>query len=272
MEAPSDAGPRWDPRQYLRHTDHRLRPVHDLLARVPDLPGAPHPRIADLGCGPGGPTAPLVARWPRAHVTGYDSSPEMLAAARTHAGRTHGGGTLDFARADLSRWHPAEPFDLLFSNAALHWVPGHAAAFASWLDPLPTGGVLAFQVPGNFGAPSHTLLSRLRNSPRWKGRLGEDTETPVLDPGGYLDALTRLGCTVDAWETTYQQLLHGEDPVLDWVEGTTLRPVLDLLADDPGARDAFLDEYAAALREAYPARPYGTPYPFRRIFVVAVKR
>ena len=264
--------PRWDPGQYLRHAEHRLRPVRDLLARIPDPPHLPHPRIADLGCGPGSPSLPLLERWPDAHVTGYDSAPSMLAAAASHAGSTPGGGTLDFAAADLAEWHPSEPFDLLFSNAALQWVPGHTAAFSAWLDGLSAGGVLAFQVPGNFDMPSHALLRRLRNSPRWRSRLaeGDDRIRPVLDPAGYLDVLARLGCTVDAWETTYLHLLQGVDPVLDWVKGTALRPVLPRFAGDPEARDAFLAEYAAALREAYPSHPYGTPFAFRRIFVVAV--
>jgi trans-aconitate 2-methyltransferase len=93
----------------------------------------------------------------------------------------------------------------------------------------------------------------------------------VLAPEAYLERLTALGCTADVWETTYVHLLQGEDPVLDWVKGTGLRPVLTALADDPEARDGFLAEYRAALREAYPAGQHGTPFPFRRLFAVARK-
>jgi trans-aconitate 2-methyltransferase len=286
--------PVWDPRQYARHSEHRERPLRELLARVPELPHPEAPRIADLGCGPGGPSLPLAERWPGAHITGYDSSPEMLAEARTYAGPLgEGAGTLDFAHADLAVWRPdpaaSRPFDLLFSNAALQWVRGHVDRFPDWLDGISPGGALAFQVPGNFDAPSHTLLHELRDSPRWRARLGGGTERmggvhgpavhgpavdgpAVHDPAGYAAALAPLGCTVDAWETTYLHLLQGEDPVLDWVKGTALRPVLTLLADDPEARDAFLADYRDALREAYPAREYGVPFPFRRIFVVAVKK
>lgn len=304
----AQAPPVWDPHQYLRHSGHRLRPLYDLLARVPaDLPAPPGrpggPRVADLGCGPGGPTALLAERWPDAHITGYDNSPTMLAEARTHAregrdadagrgagrdagagpdtgsgeGRDAGSGAgrLDFAHADLTDWRPppGERFGLLFSNAALQWVPGHVDNFPAWTEALDPGGVLAFQVPGNFGAPSHTLLHELRNAPRWHDRLGSASRADaVLDPAGYFGALAPLGCEVDAWETTYLHLLPGEDPVLDWVKGTALRPVLTLLDDDPEARDAFLAEYAAALRTAYPRGPHGTVFPFRRIFVVARKR
>ncbi|NLU75797.1 methyltransferase domain-containing protein [Streptomyces sp. HNM0575] len=300
--------PVWDPHQYERHSAHRNRPSEDLLAHVPALPDEDAPRIADLGCGPGGPSLLLAERWPRARITGYDNSPAMLEEARAHAGRTPGGGSLDFVHTDLSTWHPTPdtPFDLLFSNAALQWVipdevkgrvlpdeggaapdggnPGgtadagtHAELFPHWLRALPPGGVLAFQVPGNFDAPSHALLLELRNSPRWRGRLGTASRAAVvLDPAEYLDVLDSQGCEVDAWETTYAHVLHGEGAVLDWVMGTGLRPVLTLLADDPAARAEFLDEYGRLLREAYPplggdpAR--GTVFPFRRIFVVAVKR
>ncbi|MGP3989486.1 trans-aconitate 2-methyltransferase [Streptomyces sp. 3N207] len=266
----------WDPQQYLRHSGPRLRPVLDLLAHVPDrLPGHPRVRIADLGCGPGGPSAPLAERWPEAHITGYDNSPEMLREAAEHTRP----GRLDFAHADLARWRPdpAENFGLLFSNAALHWVPGHQHAFPDWIAALPSGGTLAFQVPGNFAAPSHTLLAELRDSPRWRDRLGAPSRTAsVLTPAEYADILAPLGpngCAVEAWETTYLHRLTGPDPVLEWVKGTTLRPVLARLADDPAARDGFLAEYAEALREAYPPGADGTTaFPFRRVFVVAVKR
>jgi trans-aconitate 2-methyltransferase len=269
------AAPTWDPQQYLRHAGHRTRPFHDLLARVAGLPaGADRPaRIADLGCGPGNVTALLADRWPTADITGFDNSDEMLRDARRTAGRTPGGGRLDFRHADIAQWTPDEPYDLIASNAALQWVPGHADRFGAWVAGLYPGGTFAFQVPGNFTAPSHTLLGELCDSPRWRDRLaGRGTRfAPVLEPAEYLARLAALGCEVDAWETTYVQLLSGPDPVLDWVKGTALRPVLTALADDPAAREAFLAEYRDLLRTAYPSGPYGTPFPFRRIFVVARK-
>ncbi|MDH6627836.1 trans-aconitate 2-methyltransferase [Streptomyces sp. LBL] len=265
--------PTWNPAQYLRHAGHRARPFTDLLARVPDLPADP-PRIADLGCGPGNATALLAARWPTARVTGYDNSPEMLdQATAEHEGPTPGGGRLDFAHADVRTWTPAGTCDLIVSNATLQWVPGHVERFADWTAGLTPGGTLAFQVPGNFDSPSHVLMRDLAHSARWKTRLADTLrhDLAVHTPRFYLEKLAGLGCEVDAWETTYIHLLTGEDPVLDWVKGTGLRPVLTALADDPEAREAFVAEYRAALREAYPTGPHGTPYPFRRIFAVARK-
>ncbi|MFJ8719245.1 trans-aconitate 2-methyltransferase [Streptomyces violaceus] len=268
------AAPTWDPAQYLRHAGHRARPFADLLARVPELPGSA-PRIADLGCGPGNVTQFLADRWPTARITGYDNSPEMLDKAHVdHQGPTPCGGRLDFDHADVRTWTPAEPYDLIVSNATLQWVPGHAERFADWVAGLKPSGTLAFQVPGNFDAPSHRLMRELAGSPRWRDRLAGTLRhaDAVLAPEAYQEHLTALGCTADVWETTYIHLLQGEDPVLDWVKGTGLRPVLTALADDPEARDGFVTEYRAALRAAYPARPDGTPFPFRRVFAVARKR
>uniref|UniRef100_UPI00066ECC56 methyltransferase domain-containing protein n=1 Tax=Streptomyces sp. SBT349 TaxID=1580539 RepID=UPI00066ECC56 len=229
-------------------------------------------RVADLGCGPGRPSLLLAERWPDARLTGYDNSPEMLAEAAPLAGPLPGGdGRLDFVHADLAAWRPAEPFDLILSNAALQWVPGHGDAFPAWVEGLAPGGVLAFQVPGNFAAPSHVLMRELCAGARWRDRLGDVLRHPdaVLPAAGYLALLAGLGCEVDAWETTYLHVLPGQDPVLDWLKGTGLRPVLTALEDDPEAREAFLAEFAEALRDAYPRTPHGTVLPFRRVFVVA---
>lgn len=266
------AAPAWDPRQYLHHTDHRTRPFHELLARVPALPGQA-PRIADVGCGPGNVTTLLTGRWPAARVTGFDNSPAMLDAARAYAGPTPGGGHLDFRPADAAHWAPEETYDLIVSNAALQWVEGHAERFPDWLDRLAPGGTLAFQVPGNYTAPSHVLLAGLCAAPRWRTRLNGLAERPalILEPEEYFQRLTRLGCETDVWETTYLHHLQGPDPVLEWTKGTALRPVLTALAGDPAAREEFLAEYGELLRTAYPSGPHGTVFPFRRIFVVARK-
>ncbi|MBC2903821.1 trans-aconitate 2-methyltransferase [Streptomyces cupreus] len=255
--------PTWDPAQYLRHADHRARPFADLLARVPELPGD-RPRIADLGCGPGNATARLADRWPTAHITGYDNSPEMLSRAEAHA-----GPRLDFAHADVRTWTPGEPYDLIISNATLQWVPGHADRFGDWIAGLAPGGTFAFQVPGNFDSPSHRLMRELAHGYGLTDALRHDGA--ILTPGAYLERLADLGCAADVWETTYIHLLTGADPVLDWVKGTGLLPVLTALKDDPEARDAFVEEYRTALREAYPPGPHGTPFPFRRVFAVARK-
>ncbi|MGW3076887.1 MULTISPECIES: methyltransferase domain-containing protein [unclassified Kitasatospora] len=260
--------PVWDPAQYLRFADERTRPLRDLLARVPALPHPGAEAILDIGCGPGNSTAVLRERWPRARLTGVDNSAPMLAAARTD-----GEPSAEYLLADARDYDPAPARpDLIVSNATLQWVDGHLALLPRWAAALEPGGVLAFQVPGNFDAPSHTLLADLRRSARWRDALGEEAvRAGVHRPERYLDALVAAGCLPDVWETTYLTLLPGADPVLEWVKGTALRPVLTRLTD-PADRAAFLAEYGRLLREAYPAGAHGTVFPFRRIFAVGTRR
>ncbi len=255
---------RWDPEVYGRFAAERARPFADLVARVDvDAPGV----VVDLGCGPGGLTASLARRWPGARVVGVDSSPEMVARART-LDVADLADRLGFVEADLREWAPDRPVDVLVSNAVLQWVPGHLdllPRLAAWLAP---GGVLALQVPGNVGAPAHVLLRGLVESARWRDRLPAQPRSAVPEPAVYLAALASLGLTVDAWETTYLHVLDGPDAVLAWMQGTGLRPALAALADDD-ARAAFTAEYAQLLRAAYPEQPFGTVLPFRRVFAVA---
>lgn len=253
----------WDPTQYEKYADERGRPFHDLLSRI----RARRPRhVVDLGCGNGALTATLAERWPEASVLGVDSSAAMLrdADARTRSGR------VALRQGTIENWRPDRPVDVLVSNAALHWVPDHPALLGRLVGDLAPGGWLAFQVPGNHQSATHTVLAELCQSPMWRDRLGDlSRRSAVLEPRDYLDRLAALGCDVDAWETTYLHVLTGDDPVLEWVRGTALRPVRGRLAHDPTALATFEAEYGARLRTAYPPQPYGTVLPFRRIFVVA---
>lgn len=249
---------RWDPQQYGRYAGERGRPFLDLVARI----GASSPRrVVDLGCGPGSLTALLAQRWPGARIEGLDSSPEMIAAAPSAAG-------LAFRVGDLAEWAPEPDVDVIVSNAALQWVPTHRDPLDRWASTLPAGGWLAFQVPGNFAAPSHTVLRELAVMPRWAARLGGALRHAdvVAEPAEYATQLLDHGLAVDAWETTYLHVLPGSDPVLEWIRGTALRPVLAALP--PAEVPEFEAELAGRLRVAYPPTPHGTLLPFRRVFVV----
>lgn len=255
----------WDPAQYQRFADERSRPFFDLLARVR---AEDPPHVVDLGCGPGTLTASLSERWPAASIEGVDSSDAMIEQARVY----EVPGRVSFTVADIRSWRPVRPVGVLVSNATLQWVPEHVELLPELVGAVAPGGWLAFQVPGNHDAPSHTILAELVRSQRWRHRLAGVGERgrPVAEPEDYLRLLAGLGCTVDAWETTYLHVLPGDDPVLEWVKGTALRPVLAAL--DETERVEFLAEYGPRLRAAYPSQGFGTVLPFRRIFVVARKR
>lgn len=251
----------WNPQQYARFAGQRLRPALDLIARIPlELPQT----VADLGCGAGNVTRILRERWPHARIRGVDASPQMLAEARKEQ------ADIDWECADLGCWSPAEKCDLVFSNAALHWLDDHPALFARLAGCVAPGGVLAVQMPRNFGAPSHTLMHELATHPPWRESLTPLLRpTPVLEPAAYFALLAPRVRSIDIWETEYLQVLEGENPVVEWTKGTWLAPLLAALP--PEGRSAFEAQYRQRVAQAYPRGADGkTLFPFRRLFIVAV--
>jgi trans-aconitate 2-methyltransferase len=247
----------WDPTQYLKFADHRLRPALDLLARVPL---ASPEAVYDLGCGPGNVTTLLAGRWPSARVTGVDSSAAMLDKARALPG-------IAWQQADLDTWGPAASPDLIFSNAALHWVDRHATLFPRLLRTLKPGGVLAVQMPRQHLNPSHSILFDMVRETRWAALAGATRDNPVATPNDYYAWLAPEAAALDIWETEYQHVLEGENPVLQWFMGSVLRPVLDRLHERD--RPEFLADYGARVAAAYPPQDDGrTLLAMRRLFMV----
>jgi trans-aconitate 2-methyltransferase len=260
------ANTHWDPRQYLKFSDHRLRPALELLERVP----LTSPKVIyDLGCGSGEATRIIVERWPSATVYGIDNSEEMLAQASAEPAKIH------WVNADIHKWAPDEAPDLIYSNATLHWVEDHQKLFPRLLGYLEAGGCLAVQMPLSWESPSHRLMREtLANGGPDGEALGAETlrravaRKWVEAPEAYYDLLVGRARGLDVWTTEYLQILEGDDPVLEWVKGTGLRPILNGL--NGKERETFLEEYARRLRDAYPVRADGrTLYPFRRLFIVA---
>lgn len=251
----------WDPSIYLKFDDKRTRPAAELLGRIQ----ADDPRhIVDLGCGPGNSTALLAARWPQAEITGVDSSQEMLdKAASTDIPAT-------WALADISSWRASVPADVLFTNAALQWLGDHPSLFPSLMSEVAPGGTLAIQMPRNFDAPSHTLLREAVEETNNPGLISLLRDNPVADPDIYHRLLRPHATSIDIWETTYLQVLTGEDAVLAWTSGTALVPFTSVLE---GAEcDDFVDNYRQKLAAAYPPEADGsTLFAFKRIFIVAQK-
>ena len=260
---------KWEPSTYTEFADHRGRPYLDLLARVQHL--APK-KIVDLGCGPGNMTRLLAERWPEALVLGIDSSRQMIDAAT--AGQHP--PNLRFELADASQWQADDTIDLIFSNAMLQWLPGHTRLLSNWLGQLGRGAAIAIQVPGNFNSPSHAVMREVADSPTWAAKLAGVLRhvNAVAEPADYQRLLIEAGFSADVWETSYQQLLDGNDPILDWVRGTALLPVKAALQPEDYQR--FEQDYRHAVGAHYPGIEVAggqrlTNFPFRRIFMVGQK-
>ncbi len=258
----------WNPGQYLSYEHARMRPALDLLARIPlTAPGA----IVDLGCGAGNVAQVLAARWPQARIVGVDSSGAMLATARD---ATAGDARFTWIEADLGAWTPETAPDLVFSNAALHWLDDHATLVPRLLAAVAAGGALAVQMPDNFAAPSHAALFEVATRPEWRDRLARCVRSnPVSPMTDYLRWLAAASA-VDLWTTEYMHLLPGldggEHPVVAWMKGAALTPFLAALDDD--ARPRFIADYRERIAAAYPPLDDGrVPFPFRRRFVVAMR-
>ena len=258
----------WDPDTYLTFADLRSRPGLELLARIEHT--GPE-TIVDLGCGPGHLTAVLARRWPGARVIGIDGSAEMLARAESQFPREK-WPTIEWEHQDISGWNPQNPVSILYSNAALHWLGDHQNLFPRLLSLISAGGSLAVQMPDNWEEPSHTLISRLTDDPRWKDRAASVfLGRPVAEPVEYRAWLQPEAAEIDQWRTTYFHALTGADPVVSWVKGSVLRPILAVL--EPEEAELFVSRLGESYRTAYPAGPDGTTaFPFSRFFMVARRR
>ena len=253
----------WNSALYMKFENERTRAARDLVAQIP----ASNPSsIFDLGCGPGNGTELLVAAFPSATIVGLDLSDNMLAVARTRV------AIAQFVKQDIESWRPVEKVDLIFANAALHFVPNHHEFMVRLVSFLHEGGRLAVQMPNNIQELSHALMRMVAADGPWAKRLVPIAKTrPMIGALDlYYQLLTPVCSQIDIWQTTYVHPLDGPDDIVDWFEGSGLRPFLEPLS--PSEREAFLSRYRAELSAAYPKQPDGKVllrYP--RLFFVAQK-
>lgn len=251
----------WDPGRYLRFSDERTRPSVDLAARI--AVDAPR-RVIDLGCGPGNSAQVLARRWPDASVVGLDSSASMIEMARADHPMQ------EWVLGSIETWSPDTAFDVVFSNAALQWVPDHGPLVTRLFGAVAPGGALGFQVPSADYAHVRTLIHEVARSgdwaPRMSGPLGALTMEP---PEFYYDRLCTAASRLDMWETEYLHVLDSPDAVVEWIASTGLRPFLDALPDEEDRR-RFEQRLRERVRESYPRRADGKVlFAFKRTFVVA---
>ncbi|MEO6004779.1 MAG: methyltransferase domain-containing protein [Opitutus sp.] len=255
--------PSWDSNQYLRFVAERTRPAEDLAARISVQSPS---RVIDLGCGPGNSTAVVALRWPAAELTGLDSSAAMVESSRRSS------SSITWSVGDIATWSTTTPYDVIFSNAALQWVPDHASLLPRLMKCVVPGGALAFQVPANFDAPGHQLIRSISSSDRWRHQFRSAVrEWHVEEPSFYYDSLATCSRTVDLWTTEYFHVMPGPDAIVEWYRGTGLRPWLDALPDEV-ARTRFCDDYLDEITRAFPPQNDGKVlFPFRRLFVIAYR-
>lgn len=254
--------PTWNTELYLQFANERTQPSLDLIARIHSHPT----RIIDLGCGPGNSTAMLRQRWPQADITGLDSSPEMIAAA------SKAYPTEKWVLADAATWVADTPFDLVFSNAALHWLPDHARLFPHLFAQVAPNGVLAIQIPAHDQSPLRQVALEVANDPAWShcmdaARRALTRETPSF----YYDVLQPLATRLDIWETQYYHVMENPQSIVNWFRGTGLRPFLASLENE-AQKQRFEQMLLDGYTRAYPPQQDGRIlFPFRRLFIVAYR-
>jgi trans-aconitate 2-methyltransferase len=248
----------------MKFEDERTRAARDLLAQV-RLAAAR--AVYDLGCGPGNSAELLVRRFPSAAVVGVDTSESMLEHARKRAPSAR------FVNQDIASWEPPSGADLIFANAALHFLPDHEKLFPRLLSFLDAGGCLAAQMPNILSEASHAAMRLVAAEGPWSDRLVPIAKTrPVIAAiEDYYEWLRPLCADFDVWMTTYVHPLDGPAGIADWFAGSALRPFLDPLNEKE--RELFLGRYRRELADAYPLQRDGKAllaYP--RLFIVATKR
>ena len=245
----------WNPSLYLQFASERTRPAAELLARVAK-PAARY--VADLGCGPGNSTELLRAAWPEAVITGVDNSPAMLEQARQAL------PDCQFVEADISRWRPERPLDVIYANASLQWLTDHERLFPHLVSQLSPGGVLAVQMPDNWQEPSHALMRQVAQ----EMGLAPRGRAPLPGVHRYVDVLNESGCEADIWRTTYYHPMASHQAIVEWLRATGLRPWLQGL--DADRQSAFISRYVALLAEHYPPQKSGKILlAFPRLFIIA---
>lgn len=251
----------WSAQLYSTFEAERTRPVRDLVNAIPLHQAGV---AVDLGCGPGNSTEVLAQRYASATITGLDSAPDMIEAARA---RLPG---LQFELADIANWQAAQPVDVILANASLQWLNDHSTLYPRLIAQLKVGGCLAVQTPDNMMEPSHRIAREVAASNRWADRIGA-VRHPDRHPAPWYYSLLKPLCTrVDIWRTTYFHPLQNHQAIVEWFKGSALRPYLAALTADE--QQAFLADYLQAIAQEYPALADGSVLlPFPRLFLVATR-
>jgi trans-aconitate 2-methyltransferase len=254
---------RWDPDSYLKFERERTLPSRDLVSRI-ELTDPR--RIIDIGCGPGNSTSVLREAWPGADVIGLDNSEEMISKARSTYPASR------WILADAAEWRSGDTYDLVFSNATLHWIADQEKALGNLFAQVAEEGALAAQVPCNTESPLFKALVSVSESAEWNQVMaGCSAQIFYRDELFYYGLLSRLSARIEMWITTYLHVMESHQDLIDWYSSTGMKMYLERIGSDVKRRE-FTSQVLEACKAHYPRQQNGRIlFPFRRIFFVAYK-
>lgn len=253
----------WNPGGYMRFCDERTRPSVDLVNRIK----VENPQtVIDLGCGPGNSTKILRKRWPDARIVGLDSSAEMIETARSEM------PAIEWTLSNIEDWQPEASYDVVFSNAALQWIPKHALLLESLFAKVTLGGAIAFQIPSSEFPAVRLLIHEIAQEGAWAGRMdGPLGQLTMETPGTYYNLLTPSARSVDIWQTEYFHIMDSAAAIVDWIATTGLRAFLDALESEEEI-SLFTALLLERVGQIYQPQVDGRVlFPFKRTFVVAYR-
>jgi trans-aconitate 2-methyltransferase len=257
------SNPDWNPELYLTFNRERIQPSIDLVTRI----HADNPKtIIDIGCGPGNSTQILAERWPKAKIVGIDNSPSMIEKAKKDY------PLQEWRIVDAGKNTIEGTYDIVFSNAAIQWIPGHAKLMKKLQGLLTENGTLAIQVPMFWDMPLGKSILCIAEDHRWAATTkGVKDLFTIHDCGFYYDVLSKLFGKTDLWETHYMHQMESHSSILEMIRSTGLKPYLEVLQTDRDKSD-FEQQVLQNISVDYPVHENGKIiFPFKRLFLLAQK-
>jgi trans-aconitate 2-methyltransferase len=253
----------WNPDWYMQFSSERTQPSIDLTSRINQIEPE---SIIDIGCGPGNSTQVLANRWPKSKITGLDSSTAMIRKAKQDY------PDQEWIVADALTYKPEIKYDIIFSNAAIQWIPDHEKLLTKFYEILTDNGIIAFQIPLFWDMPLGKIINNTAKDDRWKTKTESVSNLfTIHDYSFYYDQLSKLFNSIEIWETSYMHILNSHAAILEMMRSTGLKPYLERLDNDSEKRK-FEQEVLKEIQSAYPIQKDGKVIlPFKRLFFIGYK-
>lgn len=253
----------WNPELYLKFNEERTQPAIDLATRINIL--SPK-NIIDIGCGPGNSTQVLSRKWPDSKIIGIDNSTAMIESAE----KNH--PEMEWKVTDASKLKTETKYDIVFSNAAIQWIPNHEKLISSLVDLLTDNGALAIQVPQYFTMPASKAIESVSLKQKWKNQISGATDVFTFHSNDfYYNTLQAKVKSIVMWETSYFHIMPSHQAIVEMLKSTGIRPFLDML-DTEKEKFEFEKDVLNEITKAYPAqKDSNILFPFKRLFFIGYK-